>query len=720
MTPLRSPLSGVGRALRQAGAVAAVLLAAAAVVAAVGAGLYAGAAPADRAALARLVGEQRSVLAVAALLVGVLATLLVGAATRRYVELPRRLAADARLVAAANPEHRARVVGPAALRELAQAVNELAQRYDAGRHDVAEQVAAAAGDLEAERNRLAALMGQLSIAVLVCAPDGRILLYNRAAGDLLGGADGGVGLGRSVFEVLDRGLVVHGLERIDTGSDGYEGVTERAGTLVRVRLARVPADDERAGGFVLVCEDSTRTGRAAARRTELLRGTGERLRGGAAAVGAAAQNLLDYPDMPAGQRARFAEVVVAEAESLGEAAARLLAEADGGGSESRWPLAEMSVRDLLAAVAAAVGTAAGTPAADGTAATPGPRVAPPVPECWLEVDSFSLVGGLAWLVGMLGERCGESTVELGAARHGEFVAVDVRWPGEPLPAGELGRWAAEPGAPDLAAVARRHGGELWEDAVEPLVRLLLPASAGAPTPRTPARRDAGPPAALYDFGLAELEAGPSEWDDVALSQLRYTVFDTETTGFSPADGDEIVSIGAVRIVGGRLLAAESFERLVDPGRAIPRSAVQVHGISTEMVRGAPRLDEMLPAFAEFARDSVLVGHNVAFDMAFLAAAQRRTRVVLAAPLLDTLLVDSVVHPGRELHSLEAMADRLGIDLVGRHTALGDALVTGEVFLRLLPLLDARGVHTLGQLRAAAGATVQARESDRRYGHPDRA
>ncbi len=695
--------------MRRAAAVAAVLLAVAAVVVAVGVGLYAGAAPAEQAALARLVGEQRGVLVVAALLVGLLVTLLVAAATRRYVELPRRLAADARLVAAANPEHRARVGGPAALRELAEAVNELAERYDAGRRDVAKQVAAGAGDLAAERNRLAALMGQLSFAVMVCAPDGRILLYNGAAGDLLGGADGAVGLGRSVFGVLDRGLVAHGLERIDTGLDGYEAVTERAGTLIRVRLARVPADGQRAGGFVLVCEDSTRTGRAAARRTELLWTTGERLRGGAAAVGAAAQNLLDYPDMPTGQRARFAEVVLAEAEALGEAAGRLLAEADGSGSESRWPLAEMSGRDLLAAVAAA----------DGTAATPGPRIAPPVPECWLEVDSFALVGAVAWLVGRLRERCGESPVQLGARWQGELVAVDVRWPGEPLTAGQLGRWAGEPGAPDLAAVARRHGGELWADAVEPLVRLLLPASAGAPpTPLPSAHRDAAAPAALYDFGLAELEVGPSEWDDVALSQLRYTVFDTETTGFSPAEGDEIVSIGAVRIVGGRLLAAESFERLVDPGRAVPRSAVAVHGVSTDMVRGAPRLDEVLPAFAEFARDSVLVGHNVGFDMAFLAAAQRRTQVVLAAPLLDTLLVDAVVHPDHELHSLEAMADRLGIDLVGRHTALGDALVTGEVFLRLLPLLDARGVHTLGQLRAAAGATVQARESDRRYGRPD--
>jgi DNA polymerase-3 subunit epsilon len=175
-----------------------------------------------------------------------------------------------------------------------------------------------------------------------------------------------------------------------------------------------------------------------------------------------------------------------------------------------------------------------------------------------------------------------------------------------------------------------------------------------------------------------------------------------------------VSIGAVRIVGGRLLRTETFERLVDPGRGIPRTATAVHGITRDLVRGAPSLDEVLPAFAAFASGSVLVGHNVAFDMAFLAAAPRRTGTTLAAPLLDTLLIDGVVHPDHDAHTLEAMAERLGVDLVGRHTALGDALLTGEIFLRLLPLLPARGVHTLGELRAAASATAQARTSQRLY------
>jgi DNA polymerase-3 subunit epsilon len=287
----------------------------------------------------------------------------------------------------------------------------------------------------------------------------------------------------------------------------------------------------------------------------------------------------------------------------------------------------------------------------------------------------------------------------------------VSWAGPPLPAGELER-----GIGDAAAVVRRHGGELWADPHYALVRVLLPLSPGdrmLPAPDLVGE----PPPALYDFDLEVFQPGPaawSEWEASPLDRLTYTVFDTETTGFAPDEGDEIVSIGAVRIVGGRLLRTETFERLVDPGRSIPRTATAVHGITRDLVRGAPTLDEVLPAFAAFAAGSVLVGHNVAFDMAFLADAQRRTGTRLSAPLLDTLLIDGLVHPDHDAHTLEAMAERLGVDLVGRHTALGDALLTGEIFLRLLPLLRARGVHTLGELRAAASATAQARTSEKRY------
>jgi DNA polymerase III subunit epsilon len=136
----------------------------------------------------------------------------------------------------------------------------------------------------------------------------------------------------------------------------------------------------------------------------------------------------------------------------------------------------------------------------------------------------------------------------------------------------------------------------------------------------------------------------------------------------------------------------------------------VHGITPERLAGQPTIEAVLPRFRRFAEDTVLVGHNAAFDLRFLQLKEAQTGVVFDQPLLDTLLLSAVMHPNQQSHSLEAIAQRLGVPIVDRHTALGDARVTAEVFLRMLPLLAAAGIETLGQARAAAQRTYYARLS----------
>ncbi|SFE73891.1 3'-5' exonuclease [Roseivivax sediminis] len=205
---------------------------------------------------------------------------------------------------------------------------------------------------------------------------------------------------------------------------------------------------------------------------------------------------------------------------------------------------------------------------------------------------------------------------------------------------------------------------------------------------------------VYDFGL---DGGTPETDDIAqapLSALTYCVFDTETTGLLP-HRDDVVQIGAVRVVNGRIVPGERFETLVDPGRPIPEAATRVHGISDHMVAGAPDMLRASRDFHGFATGAVIVAHNAPFDMAFLHRHAPAAGVTWDHPILDTVLLSAILFGTTETHTLDALAERLGIDVpaAGRHTAMGDAAVTAQVFLRMRAMLEGRGVTTFGALLA---------------------
>jgi DNA polymerase III epsilon subunit family exonuclease len=126
--------------------------------------------------------------------------------------------------------------------------------------------------------------------------------------------------------------------------------------------------------------------------------------------------------------------------------------------------------------------------------------------------------------------------------------------------------------------------------------------------------------------------------------------------------------------------------------------VKIHGITPEMLAGQPPIAQVLPVFRAFVADTVLVAHNAAFDMRFLELKEAATGIRFDRPVLDTFLLSAVLFPNQETHRLEAIAERLGVSVMGRHTAVGDAIVTAEVFLKMLPLLAEKGIRTLGQAR----------------------
>ncbi len=658
-----------------------------------------------------------------------------------YVAAPARLLEQTQVLLATEVQRELPPQGSAANRALTTAINQLAAQRAQLRTEVAQQVAQASRGIEQERSRLAALMSELTQSVVVCNLDGRILLYNQraklqfralAAGPIGSIGAGGaelIGLGRSIYAVFERKLVAHALESIQQrlqrgdASPSAQFVTATpGGQLLRAQMAPVrevasgPGDaDSQLSGFVLLLDDITAELEAQTARDHLLHGLTE---GSRASLGnlQAAVEMLDYPDLEPAMRERFHAVIRDEVGAMSRRI-RDLADDTAQGMKARWPLEDMLGADLVAAALQRIESLTGARAAALDVDS----------SLWLEVDSFSLLQALAYLAGRLADEYGIKLVHLrlqpaaGSAQAHTRAHLDLLWTGQAMSTETVVGWETEPmkigaetTAMTLRDVVQRHGGEFWFERErvrhQAFFRFLLPlAGAQASLPAANfVRGDSRPE--FYDFDLFQTSAQNRALDERSLSELSYTVFDTETTGLDPSAGDEIIQIGATRIVNGKLLRSEGFEQLIDPQRSMAAASIAIHGIQPQMLVGQPRIAEVLPAFHAFAADTVLVAHNAAFDMRFLQLKEAATGVRFEQPVLDTLLLSAVLHPNQESHRLEAIAERLGVPVLGRHTAMGDAIVTAEVFLRLVPLLQAKGVHTLGQAREAAKATYLARVS----------
>jgi DNA polymerase III subunit epsilon len=620
------------------------------------------------------------------------------------------------------PEHRA----------LAERINQLLEQRERLRQDMNERVHQVSQGIEQERSRLAALMSELTQSVVVCNLDGRILLYNNQArlqSRALSGAVGGgvelMGLGRSIYGVFDRQLVAHALENIQArmargaASPTTQFVTTTAaGQLLRVQMAPVravgPVEPHSAlSGFVLMMENITRDFQSESARDQVLTSLTEGSRSSLANM-QAALDMLDFDDLDPAMRSRFLGVIGEETRRMSQR----LADLETGTTadlKTRWPMEDMLGADLLKAALRQMQSQLPVPIS----------LAEVDAGVWLKVESFSLLQALSYLAARLVDEFDVKFLQLRLSpatlpsHEGRKAHLDLIWSGQAMSTETVMSWeldAMRQGTDgsllSVRDVVERHGGAFWFERErtrhQAFFRLLLPLA--SPQEQLDAasfvRNDSRPE--FYDFDLFQTTAQSRELDDRLLTELTYTVFDTETTGLNPSQGDEIIQMGATRIVNGKLLSQECFDQLVDPQRSIPAATIPIHGIEPHMVAGKPTIAQVLPSFHGFAQDTVLVAHNAAFDMRFLQLKEKSTGVVFDQPVLDTLLLSAVVHPNQESHRLEAIAERFNVTVMGRHTAMGDAMVTAEVFLKLIPLLAEKGIRTLGQAREAAQKTYYAR------------
>ena len=639
-----------------------------------------------------------------------------------YIFGVRRLVEELKVIMTANPTHRVQVQGAVDIHQLGDTINAFAARYQALLENESVQVLQARANLEEEKNRLIALMSELTQGVLVCNIEGQILLYNKQAKQLLShgarsqftnGVGGFVGPGRSVFGLIDRNAITHALEdlayRLQKQSSNLVAqlvTTATNGQLIRAHVAPVLTHEHETNGFIITLEDVTQQSQTSRRRDILLQSLTEGIRSSLANIRAAIETIEEYPDMDSVKLGQLRKVIYDESLTLSARLNQVTTEY-AADLKADWQLEEMSGSDLLWAIQRRLEDKLYIHTTVETQEE----------NLWLKVDSYSVVQAMTYIVRRLQSDFDISQVILHLRKTGQLAALDLAWYDGTIDMDALWSWQNQPlmikggdSSLTLRDVAERHGGEVWcqTDKTTNMAyfRLLLPTTQPKPGRSIQVVQNSRPE--YYDFDLFHQPGQTPQLDQRPLSELTYTVFDTETTGLDPSGGDEIISISAVRIVNGRLLRQEIFDQLVDPRRSLSPDSIGIHGILPKMLEDQPTIEQVLPTFYQFAEGTVLVGHNAAFDMRLLQLKEAKTGLKFTNPVLDTLLLSAIIHPNQERHNLEAISQRLGINIIGRHTSLGDAILTAEVFLKLIPLLAEKNIITLADTRRAAQKVYQAR------------
>lgn len=614
----------------------------------------------------------------------------------------------------ANPDHRIEVHDFHQLGGLPQAVSELVRHLAIAKNNVNETVAKATARVEEERSKLGVVLQDLHEGVIVCNRNHRILLYNRGAVELLH-IGGDIGLDRSVFDFMGRQPILHALGRLtnrlkegryrigtDSAAVNFVGSTIDGRHTLEGQMSLIVESDDAPTGYVISFADKTEELAALGLRDRLLREATEGLRAPVANLRAAAEILGGATALSEQEQIDFKNVLLRESTFVSDRLETLSAQYRDV-ITGHWPMSDFYSSNIFNAIAdrlkeqhAIEATLTGIPQ-------------------WLHGDSYTLVELLDRIAVRVAGHAGVDRVDLEAVASDKHVYLDVIWEGAPIAAADLHGWMDDRiedtlGGLTVKDVLDRHKTDIWslaERGERARLRLPLPpaqrsfeAHAGRASPSRPE---------FYDFELLKRTESLGERGKQSLRALNYVVFDTETTGLEPSGGDEIVAIAGVRIVNGRILTGESFERLVDPKRPIPKESMRIHGISDDMVRDKPPIQVVLPQFRDFVGDAVLVAHNAAFDLKFITLKEAECGLRFEMPVLDTLLLSVFVHDHTTRHSLDAAAERLGITLQGRHTALGDALVTAGVFLKMIDLLEARGITTLDEALAASQQIVEVRQ-----------
>jgi DNA polymerase-3 subunit epsilon len=569
------------------------------------------------------------------------------------------------------------------LGDLAPAASAAAATLAETRNALAEAVARETARLTTEKALLEALLSDVPVGVLLCSAEHQLVFYNGQAVDLLRSG----GLDRPLFDYLREGPIRHAYERLretddpDAASDVL--CSSVGGERVLAARMRLLGTGGKGPGYVLTLRDVTADLVTSSHREALLSEVFDRVKRPAANL----QTVVGVRSETVRGQDPLDDAIRTEVDALGRALAELSSRYEEGRAES-WPMTMTRASDLLDGLRARM---------ESRGLTAGIEAGPLLLRC----NAFEVIVLMAGLAETIAAAAGVSQFGLSVEEDGPGAMLRLTWTGQPLSVGQMERRLNAPLDDDIPGMTGRrvletHATELWPERGPgdraslcfPILRARRAGRRPLPIART----------VVYDFDLLSKSRNALVMDS-PLDDLTYVVFDTETTGLLPAQGDEIVQIAAVRIVNGRRVEGEVFDTLVNPRRSIPPSSTEVHGITDAMVQEAPDIDDVCRRFHKFATGAVLIAHNAPFDMEFLRRREEAIGLRFENPILDTVLLSAVVFGQMETHSLDALTHRLGITIPeeARHTAIGDTVATADAFLKLLPMLRARELVTFGEV-----------------------
>lgn len=660
---------------------------------------------------------------------------------KRYILPISNIADETSIIHSTNPSHRLGFNGSSEIKRLVKVINHGADQYEAHQKKVQDMIKAAMTDADTEIRTLAAVMAELTAGIIICNSQGKILLYNNSANYLLTGSrskeeetkfdpqdDTGpessinekgkfMGLGRSVFRVIDKELIDHALEEIseklsrkDTDVAAYFVITMKNNKLLRVEAIPILDNAQQFTGFAIIMREITQQMSFNRQIGSLLQSLTTDVRASLASIQAAIETILNYPLMTSKQLNRFRQIIHKEVMVIGNILDKSLDD-HSGHIHKEWPLVEMLAHNLMKNIRKksqdSLDISIVTREIDN--------------ESWIRVDSYSMIASMLFLIQHLHKETGQREFGFAISKKDNVVCLDLDWKGDQIPLEILHVWEKETLVFEnyhlpltLEDVKKYHELELWSFTRKQndnlaCLRMMLPAVQVAARSETVRHLTVLPDSRseFYEFNLFEQPGQKTELDNRLLTELSFTVFDTETTGLDPSH-DEIISIGAVRIINNRILKNENFSQLIDPKRSIPKKSIKIHGIHPETIKGKPTVETVLPLFHRYCGETILLAHNAAFDMRMFQMKEEVCGTTFINPLLDTLLLSEVLHPTQKSHDIENISVRLGVNIFGRHTALGDAMMTAEMFLKMIPLLAQQNIYTLKEAREAAKKSYYAR------------